>query len=477
VPSKSGPEGRSATDLVRRVGLLAGPVLAVAVLATPPPAELSVEGWKVAGLGAWMATWWLTEAIPLSATALLPLVVLPLLGVHEIGEAAAPYANPVIFLFLGGFLVAAALSRCGLHRRFAFAVVRGVGPRPRRLVGGFLVATAALSMWVSNTATAVIMLPLALSLLPEDRDARRGLAPPLLLAVAYGANIGGLGTLVGTPPNAFLAGFLSEVYSLEVGFGQWMLVGVPVVALSLPLVWWVLVSRLDPVPAGEVGDAVAVPPPAGPLRREEWVVGGITAGVALAWVTQPLLESRIPGLSDAGIAMVGALLLFALPVGYRPLRFSLTWKEAEALPWGVLILFGGGLSLASAIQGTGLAGWIGGRLGVLDTFPLWVLVLAVTVLMIFLTELTSNTATAAAFLPVVAALAVGAGESPLVLAVPAALAASCAFMLPVATPPNAVVFGSGEIEMGQMIRAGLWLNVLLTLLITALALWWVPRVL
>jgi sodium-dependent dicarboxylate transporter 2/3/5 len=199
--------------------------------------------------------------------------------------------------------------------------------------------------------------------------------------------------------------------------------------------------------------------------------------VALAWVTQPLLESRIPGLSDAGIAMVGALLLFALPVGYRPLRFSLTWKEAEALPWGVLILFGGGLSLASAIQGTGLAGWIGGRLGVLDTFPLWVLVLAVTVLMIFLTELTSNTATAAAFLPVVAALAVGAGESPLVLAVPAALAASCAFMLPVATPPNAVVFGSGEIEMGQMIRAGLWLNVLLTLLITALALWWVPRVL
>ena len=457
-----------------RIGFLAGPILAGVALALPPPAGLAPEGWRVAALAIWMAVWWLTEAIPLAATALLPLVLLPALGVRGIEETAAPYANPVIFLFLGGFLIAAALARCGLHRRFALGVVRAVGPRPRRLVGGFMAATAALSMWVSNTATAVIMLPLSLSVLPEEEVARRRLAPALLLGVAYAANLGGLGTLIGTPPNAFLAGFLSEAYGIEIGFLPWMLVGVPLVLVSVPITWWLLVHRLHPLAAGEQPIEVEIPEASGPLRRAEWIVGGITGAVCVAWVTRPVLEAGIPGLSDAGIAMAGALLLFAVPVGLRPLRFPLTWTEAERLPWGVLVLFGGGLSLASAIQDTGLAPWIGARLELFGRFPLPVLILAVTLVMVFLTELTSNTATAAAFLPVVAALAVGVGASPLALAVPAALAASCAFMLPVATPPNAVVYGSGEIELAQMARAGLWLNLLMTGLILVVALWLVP---
>ena len=320
------------------------------------------------------------------------------------------------------------------------------------------------------------MLPLALSVLPEDRAARRRLAPALLLAVAYGANLGGLGTLVGTPPNAFLAGFLAETHGIEIGFGRWMLLGVPLVAASLPAVWWVLVRGLDSPGREREEVALSVPEPLGRVRREEWIVGAVTTLVAGAWVTRPWLETRLPGLSDAGIAMAGALLLFALPLGIRPLRFSLAWRDAEALPWGVLILFGGGLSLAAAIQDTGLAAWIGSGLAAFEAMPLWVLALAVTGLMVLLTELTSNTATAATFLPIVAALALAAGSPPTALAVPAALAASCAFMLPVATPPNAVVYGSGELELGRMIRAGLWLNVLMTLLITLAAVWVVPWV-
>ncbi len=319
------------------------------------------------------------------------------------------------------------------------------------------------------------MLPLAVSLLPRSTAGADRMAPAMLLGVAYAANIGGLGTLIGTPPNAFLAGFVSESYGIEIGFVRWMLVGVPVVAVALPLTWWLLVDRLHPLSDGVAGVVVEVPASPGPIGRDERVVGAVTAFVCVAWITRPLLERWLPGLSDAGIAIAGAVLLLALPLGLRPLRFALSWKEAETLPWGVLVLFGGGLSLAAAIQESGLAAWIGGRLEGLGSLPLPVLVGAVVLLMVFLTELTSNTATAAAFLPVVAALAVAIGTSPLTLAVPAALAASCAFMLPVATPPNAVVYGSGRIELTQMMRAGLGLNLVMTLLITVAALLLAPR--
>jgi len=460
----------------RRVGLLLGPLGALVLLFLPAPAALGEAGWRVAAVAIWMACWWLTEAIPLPATALLPLVLFPVLGVRDLQETAAPYAHPVIFLFLGGFLVAAALEHSGLHRRFALGVVRSVGSQPRRLVGGLMFATAFLSMWVSNTATAVIMLPIAVSVLPEDPESRKRMAPALFLGIAYAANIGGLGTLIGTPPNAFLAGFMSESYGIEIGFVRWMMVGVPVVAIGLPVTWWLLVGRLHPLPESEPSlDHERLSRSIGSFSIEERVVAVIAALVCTAWITRPLLGRWVPDLSDAGIAITGALLLLSVPVGFRPLRFALTWKEAERLPWGVLVLFGGGLSLAGAVQQSGLAEWLGRHLAGLGGFPLPLLLLAVVLLMIFLTELTSNTATAAAFLPVVAALALAIGTSPLMLAVPAALAASCAFMLPVATPPNAVVYGSGRIELGQMMRAGLWLNLLMAVVISVLALVLVPR--
>ena len=459
----------------RGIGLVAGPALFIALLFSPVPPDLGEAGWRVAAVAAWMACWWLTEAIPLPATALLPLVAFPLLGVRDLESTAAPYAHPIIFLFLGGFLIAAAIERCGLHRRFAIAVIGAVGPEPRRLVGGVMLATAFLSMWVSNTATAVIMLPLGLSLVRGAGERSETMAPAMLLGIAYAANIGGLGTLIGTPPNAFLAGFLSESYGIEISFVRWMVVGVPVVVVALPLTWWLLVDRLHRLPSDSFGGGLEVLASPGPIRYDERIVGAVTVLVCLAWVTRPLLESWVPGLSDAGIAIGGALLLLALPLGLRPLRFALSWKDAESLPWGVLLLFGGGLSLAAAIQESGLAGWIGSRLEGLGALPSPLLIGAVVLLMVFLTELTSNTATAAAFLPVVAALAVAIGGSPLTLAVPAALAASCAFMLPVATPPNAVVYGSGRIELSQMMRAGLRLNLMMTLLLTAVALLLAPR--
>jgi solute carrier family 13 (sodium-dependent dicarboxylate transporter), member 2/3/5 len=458
--------------LRQKAGLVLGPALFGLVMVLPAPQGLEPAAWRTAAVALLMATWWVTEALPLPATALLPLALFPLLGIRPIEAAAAPYANPVIFLFLGGFLIAAALSRCGLHRRLALTIVRLVGSGPRRLVAGFMAATAFLSMWVSNSATVAMMLPMALSVLAlaEEPGKRGPLEPALLLGIAYAASIGGVGTLIGTPPNALLAGFMAEAHGVTIGFAQWMMVGVPLALVALPLVWLLLVRWLHPLPevgsarlTGALGRQEAA---LGPLSRGEQVVGVITALVAASWLLRPLLARWLPGLSDAGIAITGAVLLFLVPISLRPFERGLGWEEAEKLPWGVLILFGGGLSLAGAIQVTGLAGWIGEALAIFAVLPFVLLVAGVAAVVIFLTELTSNTATAAAFLPIVAALAVGLGADPLALAVPAALAASCAFMLPVATPPNAIVFGSGRVSLPQMARAGIWINLLMIGLVT-----------
>ena len=430
---------------------------------------MSLGGWRVAACGVLMATWWVTEAIPIPATALVPLLAFPLLGVGSIDDTAAPYANPVIYLFMGGFMIAGALQASGLHRRIALAIIGVVGTKPVNLVGGFMIATALISMWVSNTATVVMMLPMVLSVIAlTEGEPDHDFDVALLLGVAYAASIGGLGTIVGTPPNALLVGFLDETYGIEIGFGEWMLVGVPLVIVSLPLTWLLLV-RLHPPKAKDLGAGREM------IRRErqslgrvshrERIVGTITVAVALAWVTRPFLEDLIPGLSDAGIAVAGAVLLFFVPVRWRPLEFGLAWRDADKLPWSILLLFGGGLSLADAIQRTGLAAWIGEAISRFEALPIVLLTLIVTTVVIFLTELTSNTATAATFLPVVASLAVGMGHAPMVLAVPAALAASCAFMMPVATPPNAIVYGSGRVAIVEMVRAGIWLNLLMIVLI------------
>jgi sodium-dependent dicarboxylate transporter 2/3/5 len=459
-----------------KVGLLLGPVVFAALLLLPAPAGMSPGAWKTAAAASLMVIWWIAEAVPIPVTALLPLVLFPVLGVVPVAGAASPYANPVIFLFLGGFIIAIALERCGLHRRLALWIIRAVGTKPPRLIGGFMVATAFISMWVSNTATVLMMLPMAVSItdLIESENAKRGtndgnFAIALLLGLAYASSIGGLGTLIGTPPNALLAGVMSESYGIQIGFLQWMLVGVPLVAVSIPLTWLLLTRVIYPVRrdtfagSGEIIDREIAE--LGRLGRAEIIVGSITAFTAAAWVAQPLIERILPGVSDTGIALFGALLLFIVPVSWERGEFPLSWRHAEQLPWGALILFGGGLSLANAFQVTGLSTWLGAAGANLNVLPLVVIAMILTFVVLFLTELTSNTATAATFLPIVAAMAVGIGSSPLLFAIPAALAASCAFMMPVATAPNAIVYATERLTIPQMARAGLGLNLIMVVVI------------
>lgn len=460
-----------------RVGFILGPTLLALCLLTPPPGALTELEWRTAGLGLLMAVWWITEAIPIYATALLPLVLLPLLGVATIADAASPFANPVIYLFMGGFIIAGALESCGLHRRMAVAIIRTVGTRPANLIGGFMAATAFISMWVSNTATVVMLLPMASSVIAavetstggEGGTADANFALALLLGLSYAASIGGVGTLIGTPPTALLAGFMSETYGVTIGFAQWMLVGVPVVLVGVPVAWLLLVRVLHPVGRAEIpgGRAMflAQAKTLGPMSRAEKTVAIVTTLTALAWLTQPLLERVLPGISDAGIAMTGGMLMFLIPIDWRNGRFALEWKQAEKMPWSVLVLFGGGLSLAGAIQSTGLATSIGNAMAALGSWPIVVVMVIVTLVVVFLTELTSNTATAATFLPVVASVSVGMGRDPMLLAIPAAMAAGLSFMLPAGTPPNALVFGTGRLTIPIMAKAGLLLNLLFVVIV------------
>ena len=461
-------------------GWLLGPACLLATLLLPPPEGLAVEGWRTAGVALMMATFWICEPIPIPATALLPLVLFPLLGLADGKAAAAPYANPVIYLFLGGFFIAAAMQRWGLHRRLALGLISAMGTRPTHIIAGFLLSAALLSMWVSNTATALMMLPIALSvaqLLPADGgdDAKnRAFATALLLAVAYGATTGGMATLIGTPPNALLAGYMEKVYGQRIGFGQWMLIGLPVTLIALPLVWLVLTRvsfRLGREPVSGMAELLADErAKLGPVSRGEATVAIVFCLTALGWVTQPLLAKVLPGVSDTLIAMTGALLLFMIPVSVTRGEFALDWDSAKAVPWEVLLLFGGGLSLAGMIDTHGLSRFLGDQCAALRGLPV-VLTLAVICFgILMLTELTSNTATAATFLPVMAALAVSLGQNPLLFVVPTALAANCSYMMPVGTPPNAIVFGSGRITLPQMARAGMWLNVALVPVLLAMLL-------
>jgi len=436
-----------------------------------------------------MATWWVTEAIPIPVTALLPVGLLPLLGAVDINSAAAPYANPLIFLFLGGFIIALALQRWNLHRRIALLILAGAGRRLEHLIAGFMGATAGLSMWVSNTATAALMLPIGISvlLLMEDQGVTeaegRNFALALLLGIAFAANIGGMATLIGTPPNALLAGFLAEHHGLRIGFAQWMVVGLPVALILLLACWWVLCRWVFPLPRRDLQgiralirqQREALGPITGPERR----VTVVFVAVALAWLTRPLLDAMIPGitLTDPGIAILGALALFLLPAGGGRGENLLHWDATRQLPWGVLVLVGGGLSLGAAIGSSGLSDAVATALGGLSALPVWAMVVIVALTAMLLSHVTSNTATAATLLPLAAALAASLGEHPLLLTVPVALAASCAFMLPVATPPNAIVFGSGRIAVPDMVRAGWRLSLISLLVLSAVVLGVVERVL
>jgi solute carrier family 13 (sodium-dependent dicarboxylate transporter), member 2/3/5 len=497
------------------IGRFLGPILAILAYFTLPtgPDQLSPEGVAVISVGILMATWWITEALPLPATALLPIALFPLLGAVEVADATAPYADDVIFLFLGAFMVALSLQRWGLHRRVALLTVLAVGTNPLQLIAGFMIATAFLSMWMSNTATSLVMLPVGLSVLAlvfrdgasssregtaeeEEGGSRRereegiveqvmarggsNFATGLMLAIAYAASIGSLATLIGTPPNLIMAGFLSDNYDINIGFGQWMLIGLPLSVVFLVLAWVVLTRFVYPPEISEiVGGREMIRgqlEEMGPMSRGEKVVLVVFVLMALAWVArEPLsgweaLTSAVPLIADdgadAGIAIIAAIALFAIPVDWRNGVFALDWRTALSLPWGIILLFGGGLSLASAVTETGVDEWIGELVAGLEAVPTLVLVLTVIVSIILLTELTSNTGTTATFLPVLGGVAVGLNLDPLLLVVPATLAATCAFMMPVATPPNAVVFGSGYVTIAQMVRAGVWLNILAILLVS-----------
>jgi len=472
----------------------------------------SNAGRATAALAVWMAVWWMTEAVELYATALLPLVALPMTGAAPVRAAAAPYAHELIFLFMGGFLIALAMQRWGLHRRLALRALRAAGDHPAGIVACFMGITAFFSMWVSNTATAVMMLPIALSIIalveqvesgsvaggsgdggPESGSgnggtgnggsgpkARPNFALCLLLGIAYAASIGGIGTIIGTPPNVFLASFIQSSLGQEISFVRWMGVGLPLVAVFLPLVWLMLTRVFYPLRGERIEGSGEVTERAyrelGAMSRGERVVLAVFLLAALSWIVRPLLirvqigdMHPLAGLSDPVIAMVAALALFVVPVDVKRRVFVMNWETAVKLPWGILLLFGGGLSLAAAIRVNGVGEYIGHQLGILSGVPALLLVMAVIALVIFLTELTSNTATTATFIPILAALAPVFDLHPFMLIVPAAIAASCAFMLPVATPPNAIIFGSGHVTIQQMIRAGFWLNLMGVVLITVLA--------
>ncbi len=462
----------------QQFGLFFGIILFGMLLLIPAPEGLSAAGWRTAAVALLMGVWWITEALPIFVTALMPIVLFPLLDVSTIGEATYPYANPLIFLFMGGFIIAKAMERWNLHRRIALNIVSRVGTKPTSIIAGFIIASSFLSMWVSNTATALMMLPIALSVLGllnngETREDKTNFEIVLLLSIAYACSIGGMGTLIGTPPNALLAGFMHENYGIEISFSSWLLIGLPLMLISLPLLHIMLTRVIYPIrmkelPGGErlIRSQLAT---LGKITNPEVKVACVFVATAVLWVSRPLLTGLLPGISDAGIAIGAAAVLFIIPVSFKRGEFLLSWTDTASLPWGVLILFGGGLSLASGISSTGLSAWIGRGVQVLDAWPVFFMVLVVLFIIVFLTEMTSNTATTAAFLPILASVAIGLGENPLLLAIPAALGASCAFMLPVATPPNAIVFGSGKVTIPEMSKAGLWLNLLFIFLLSVLS--------
>lgn len=489
-------------SLRQKVGLWLGPLIAIAIHLFPLP-DLLVEttgspadaraAWIVLSLLSLMAIWWVTEAIPIPATSLLPLVILPVFQVTSMQEAASPYMHRVVVLLMGGFIVAKAIERWRLHERIALGIVAQVGNHPNMLVAGFMGAAALLSMWISNTATSIMMMPIALSvaaaILGGEDKTDRPFTYALLLGIAYACSIGGLGTPVGTPTNLIVIGYLNENAGFSIGFLQWMMLGLPTVAILVPVAWFVLTRWVFPLhaEAGGEGQAVIAARRAalGPITVPEQRTLIVFGVIAFLWVfRQVLAEIEIggiapfAGLTDHSIAILGVLLCFLIPSGCKHRRGSalLDWASAESIPWGVLLLFGGGMSLATAITATGLGTWIGAELSGLSALPILAIMVILTAVVIFATEVTSNIATAAALMPVLGAMALSTGLPVELLAAPLAMAASCAFMLPMATGPNAVVFATGRVSLPRMAAAGFRLNLIAIPMISALTYLIAPRV-
>ena len=473
--TKDGTEQR---PLMTTVMLLLGPLVMLLTCLIDPPAGMSEPALRTAGLAFWMASWWVSEVVPIPATSLLPLVISPLAGIAAIKGVAAPYAHPLIFLFLGGFLISIAMERWGLHKRIALNTMLRAGTKPSLQILAMMLVTAFLSMWMSNTATAVMMLPIAMSitmLVKQSNPDNDQFGKALLLSIAYGASIGGIATLIGTPPNALMAAYLSDSYKIDIGFAQWMKAGVPLATVMLILCWVWLTKFAYKVDTPCAQDASQDTKSLfstqlkelGVMQRAEKGVAIVFVLAAVCWIFRPLLaDSTGLKISDTGIAIAAALLLFVLPANKGDGERILDWESAAKVPWGVLLLFGGGLTLAAQIKSSGLAEYIAHMIEGASVIPLVLSVLAVATLITFLTEITSNTATAAGFLPLLGPVAESVFGTPLVWVIPAAIACSCAFMMPVATPPNAIVFGSGQIQMRDMIRSGFALNIIAIAMIT-----------
>ena len=476
---------------LKYIGIALGPLLCRILLMVPTPAALTPEGWRVIAVAVLMLVWWITEAVPIPVTALLPIILFPMLKVLPIEVAAAPYGSPIVFLFLGGFVIALAMQKWNLHRRIALSIIRLTGTRANQVILGVMAATFLLSMWISNTATTVMMLPIATSLVdllsqnrPEGEEkGLKNFALAMMLGIAFAANVGGTATIIGTPPNLVLVGFLKSEYGYELTFLSWLKVGLPFALLLFGITYLALVKVLFPNKLGNFSGSQELidqeVKKLGPMKTPEWVVLVVFLGAALLWILRSPLDNLLPflSLSDAGIALIATIGLFVLPINLTRVRFVLDWEDTKNLPWGILLLFGGGLSLAKAMSTTGLLDLIGSGFATWEVGAgaLLVLVVSLTLIALFLTEVMSNVALVTVFIPVVAGVALGLDVHPLLLAVPVTLAASCAFMLPMATPPNAIVFASGHIKVSQMAFSGIWLNLIAVILISMLGYFLLPH--
>jgi sodium-dependent dicarboxylate transporter 2/3/5 len=471
----------------QHIGLLLGPVLFFILLALPQPADMPDNSMQVAAVAVLMATYWMTEAIPIPATALMPIVLFPLLGIMDTTKVTLAYGNHLIFLFMGGFLIAVTIEKWQLHKRIALRTILLVGVSSNQIILGFMLATAFLSAWISNTATAMMMVTIGLAVIKQAQSSNTkqndnsAFASALMLGIAYSASIGGIATLIGTPPNAILAGVIESSFGYSIGFAQWMSFGAPLSLIMLGLCWFYLThvafqAKFDELPGGKQSIYHQLNE-LGPMSAAEKKVLAVFIMVAVGWLIRGLLDIQaLEFVKDSSIAMAGALLLFIIPADFKKGEYLLDWHTAKKIPWDIIILFGGGFALAGGFVSSGLTEWIGSQLIALQGMNLIIIVFMIVLLVIILTEITSNTATSSLLLPVMGAFAIAIQVHPLNLMVAAALSASFAFMLPVATPPNAIVFGSRQVTIPQMARTGLWLNIIGSVLITLFVIFYLPRI-
>ena len=475
---------------VQLIGLFLGPIFFILTLLFLQSESFDSKGIFVVAAALWIATWWVTEAIPIPATSLLPLVLFPMGGIMGNQDTASFYGDDIVFLFLGGFLLAVAMEKWNLHTRIALSIIKAIGTTTATILLGFMISTALLSMFVSNTAAVMIMIPIGLAIIkeahalstPQVQNDVKLFEKALVLSIGYAGTIGGLGTLIGTPPLIILAGQMKQIFDVELNFAQWMLIGVPVVIVMLGLAWaymnfFQFKHGMKQLPGGRKIIVDELEKLGKITREEKWVLAVFILAASL-WILRGFFFDRFAFtelLGDGSIAMFAAVLLFIIPSKKQNGRV-LDWGVAKDLPWGVLLLFGGGLALAGSIVETGVDLWIGEMLSGVGGVPLILMITIVAVLILFLTEFTSNTATATMILPVLAGLAIALDVHPLALMIPAAMAANCAFMLPVGTPPNAIVFGTGKVSIGEMMKAGFGLNVIAALIIIVVVYLWVPVV-